>query len=165
MFARPISKLKINRLPVYEEVSEKPLSGTELLILLQNVLDMGASFRFRAKGFSKSPFVTDGDVIDISPLQGTSPHIGNIITFIHPKNQKLSIHRIVGKNNGSYLITGDNGPGTDGWVPRENILGYLSKVKRKGRDNPWALGARRMLIALLTRASLLLPVWKLVRKR
>jgi signal peptidase I len=165
MLARSISKLKINRLPIYEEVSEKPLSGTELLTLLQNVLNMGASFRFRAKGFSKSPFVVDGDVIDISPLQGTSPHIGDIITFIHPKIQRLSIHRIVGKNNDSYLTRGDNAPGTDGWVPREEILGYLSKVKKKGRDNHWVLGAKRVLIDLLTRTSFFLPLRKLMRQK
>ncbi len=165
MLARSISKLKITRLPIYEEVSEKPLSCTELLLLLQNVLNMGASFRFRAKGVSNSPLVADGDVIDISPLRGTSPHIGDIITFIHPKNQKLSIHRIVGKNNGSYLIREDNGAGTDGWVPREKILGYLSKVKKRGRDHHWALGAKRMLIELLTRTYFLLPVRRLMGQR
>lgn len=146
---------------------ELSLSGPALVDLLQAVLNRGAPFRFRAKGFSMSPFIRDGDVVIVSPLAGTSPGLGSVVAFVHPETERLVVHRVVGKRGDSYLIRGDNAPEEDSLVPEGNILGWVRRVERDGKRVFLGLGPERFLIAFLTRRGLLLPlllpVWRLLR--
>jgi len=48
---------------------ELQLSGPSLVELLRSVLDKGVPFRFQAKGFCMTPFIKDGDVITVFPLE------------------------------------------------------------------------------------------------
>ena len=145
---------------------ELSLSGQPLKDLLRSVLDKGASFRFRAKGFSMSPFIKDGDVVTVAPMLGTASGLGDVVVFIHPHTGKLVTHRVVAKRADSYLIKGDNFPEGVDFVPKANILGHVTKVERDGKEIFLGLGLERFLIAFLTRRGLLpllLPVWRLVR--
>jgi hypothetical protein len=76
---------------------EGTISNRALSELLQAVLDKGMPFRFRAPGFSMSPFIRDGDVITISRLSGDSPGQGTVVAFSQPKTGKLIVHRVVVK--------------------------------------------------------------------
>ena len=145
---------------------ELSLSGHLLKELLRTVLDKGASFRFRARGFSMSPFIKDGDVVTVAPLPGATPVLGDVVVFIHPRTENLIIHRVVGKRADSCLIKGDNFPEGDDFVPTANILGHVARVERDGKEIFLGLGLERFLIAFLTRRRLLpllVPVWRLVR--
>lgn len=146
---------------------ELSLSGPTLTELFQGMLDKGASFKFRAKGFSMSPFIKDGDVVTVLPLPGASSRLGDVLVFIHPGTGKLVVHRVVGKKGTSYLIKGDSTPEVDALVPKENILGCVRKVEREGKKVFLGLGPERFLIAFLVRRGLLfpllVPLWRLVR--
>jgi signal peptidase I len=149
-----------------KKAEELSLSGQPLKELLRSVLDKGASFRFRAKGFSMSPFVKDGDVVTVAPILGTAPGVGDVVVFIHPRTEKLVVHRVVGKRADSYFIKGDNSPEGNGLVWKANILGHVTKVERNGKEIFLGLGPERFIIAFLTRRGLLpllLTVWRLVR--
>jgi hypothetical protein len=147
--------------------SELPLSGRALVEILRAVLDKGAAVRFQAKGFSMSPFIKNMDVVTISPLQGKRPGLGDIIAFVHKETDGLCVHRIVRATSGVYITKGDNISETAECVPRENILGFVGKVEREGREAFLGLGPERFLIAFLGRRGLLLPlllpVWKVIR--
>jgi signal peptidase I len=147
--------------------SELSLSGPALVELLRAVLDKGASVRFRAKGFSMSPFIKNEDVVTLSPSQNTSPGVGDVIAFVLQGADKLCVHRVVGKQGDLYMTKGDNSSKADESVPRENILGFVTRVERDGKEVFLGLGPERFLIAFLGRRGLLLPlilpVWKLVR--
>jgi signal peptidase I len=147
--------------------SELSLSGPALVQLLRAVLGKGAPARFRAKGFSMSPFIKNEDVVTISPLQHKRPGLGDIIAFVHPETEGLCIHRIVRKKDGVYVTKGDNISEADESVPRDNILGFVTRVERDGKEVFLGLGPERFLIAFLGRRGLLLPlilpVWRLVR--
>jgi hypothetical protein len=147
--------------------SEHSLSGPALVQLLGAVLDKGAAVRFQAKGFSMSPFIKNNDVVTISPLQGMRPGLGHIIAFVHKETKGLCIHRIVRVKDGFYVTKGDNISETAECVPRENILGLLTRVERTGKEVFLGLGPERLVIAFLGRRGLLLPlllpVWKLLR--
>ena len=147
--------------------SELSLSGPALIQLLRAVLGKGAPARFRAKGFSMSPFIKNEDVVTISPLQHKRPGLGDIIAFVHPETEGLCIHRIVRKKDGIYVTKGDNISETDECVPRENILGFVTRVERDGKEVFLGLGPERFLIGFLGGRGLLLPlilpVWKVVR--
>ena len=150
-----------------EKEGELSLSETTLVELLQEVLSKGAPFRFRAKGFSMYPFIKDGDVITVSPLRRTSLSLGDVVAFIPPRTEKLTIHRVIGKKGNSCLIRGDNTSQNDGLIHETNILGYVTRVERDGKKVSLGLGLERFIIAFLTRRGLLspflLPVWKLIR--
>jgi phage repressor protein C with HTH and peptisase S24 domain len=140
------------------------LSITELLSTL---VDKGLSCKFQAKGHSMSPFIKDGDAITVSPKIGCSPRFGDVVAFIHPRTEKLFIHRVVWKRRDAYIVKGENTLESDGLIKKENILGVVTKVERKGKKVFLGLGPERFLIALLTRKNLLLPVllpvWRIFR--
>ena len=146
---------------------ELKLSGLYLTKLLHAVLDKGAPFRFRAKGFSMSPFIKDNDVITISPLANGSIRSGDVVAFSHPEMKKLVIHRVIGKKGGYFHIKGDNALDTDELIPAKNILGRVTRVERNGKPISFGLGPERFLIAFLTKRGLLLPlfypIWRIVR--
>jgi len=144
------------------------LSGPALVKILQAVLDKGVPCRFRAKGFSMTPFIKDGDVITVSPLSNALPRLGDVVAFIHPETERLVVHRMVGQNGNYFLVRGDNTSSvTNDLIPKENILGCTTRVEREGNEVFLGLGPERLLIALLTRtgllSSLLPPLWRLVR--
>ena len=149
------------------EGSELPLSDPAIIQLMQGVLEKGVPFRFRAKGFSMSPFVKDGDVITVESLPEGAPRLGHIVAFKHPGSGRLVVHRVVSKKRDGYLIKGDASPEGDGLVPPENILALVTRVEREGQSVRLGIGPTRLLIAFLTRSGLFLrlviPAWLLVR--
>ena len=114
-----------------------------------------------------SPFIKDSDVVTISPMSNASPGFGDVIAFIHPRTERLIIHRVVGKIGDAFLLKGESALGPDGLIKKENILGLVTKVERKGKKVFLGLGPERFLIALLTRKNLLLPIliplWRVFR--
>jgi hypothetical protein len=142
------------------------LSSQQLEKLMRGVLGKGASFRFQGKGFSMSPFIKDGDVLTIAPLQGSAPGFGDVVVFMHPDTGKLIIHRIIGKKADSFLTKGDNAPEGDGLISRAAILGRVSKVERDGKKPFLGIGPDRFIIAFVIRTGLLpllWPGWRFVR--
>ncbi len=130
------------------------LSGKALTELLQSILAKEASFRFKVRGFSMSPFIRDSDVLSITSFNNGRIGFGQTVAFIHPQTEKLVIHRIIGNNPDGYLIKGDNAWNIDSLVPRENILGAVTRIERKGKQVSLGLGWERLVIALLSKSRL-----------
>ena len=145
---------------------ELSFSSRQLEELMRGVLGKGAFFRFRCKGFSMSPFIKDGDVLTIAPLQGSSPGFGEVVVLNHPSTGKIIIHRVIKKKAGAYLTKGDNIPEPDGFISEAHIFGRVTKVERNGTKLLLGLGPERSLILFLTRwrlLPLLAPVWRFLR--
>jgi signal peptidase I len=144
-----------------------PLSGLALIEILRAVLQKGAAVRFQAKGLSMSPFIKNEDVVTLAPLKDTYPSLGDVVAFVLQKTDKLCVHRVVGREGDFYRTKGDNSSEADESVPRENILGFVSRVERNGKEVFVGLGPERYLIALLGGRGLLLPLirpaWRLFR--
>jgi hypothetical protein len=111
-----------------------------------------------------TPFIRNEDVITISPLQKSSPGVGDVIAFVLPEADALCIHRIVGKRGDLYVSKGDNSAEADESVLRENILGVVTRLERHGKEVRLGLGPERFLIAFLGARGLLLPVILSVKK-
>lgn len=140
------------------------LSGKATGELLQAVLDKGVPFRFRAKGFSMSPFIKDNDIITVSPLSTSSFQRGEVAAFIHPETKKLYVHRIIEKKGDSYLVKGDNSLETDGFIPHKNIIGCVTCVERKGKKVHLGLGPEKVLITSFTSKRLFFTFLNPIRK-
>ena len=134
------------------------IAGKDLVKILRDVLSKGVPFRFQTPGFSMSPFIKDGDIVTVTSLPDGSPGIGDVVAFIRPGAERLVVHRVVGKKNGSFMIKGDNTADTDGLIPGTNILGCVKKVERRGKKVFLGLGPERFLIAFLARRNFLLPM-------
>jgi signal peptidase I len=151
-----------------EKGAELSLGSRPFKELLIDVLHRGAAFRFRAKGFSMSPFIKDGDIITVSSLSGDMPRFGDVVAFVNPRKEELVVHRVIGKRDDSrFFIRGDNLPTQKHLVPISQILGKVEKVERGGKAVSLGLGQEKTLIALLSRRGILLPVllplWKIIR--
>ena len=146
---------------------ELNLSAPDMVGLLRDVLGKGASFRFKAKGFSMTPIIKDGDIITVSPCLSAGLRSGDIAAFAHPVTDRLVVHRIVGIRGGSFFVKGDNNEDFDGLIPGSHVLGRITRIERDGRSVQLGLGAERSAIALLSRFHilplLLIPVRKLYR--
>jgi hypothetical protein len=135
--------------------------------LVKDILGKGAECRLEVKGYSMSPFIKDGDVVTISPMSEGSPGFGDVIAFVHPKTEKLLIHRVVRKIGDACLLKGENAPEPDGLIERNDMIGIITRVERKEKRVLFGLGPERFLIAMLTRTNLFLPVlgpaWRVLR--
>lgn len=146
-------------------LNEFSLSGKDLAELAKSTLAKGACFRLKARGFSMLPFIRDGDIVTISPISRFPIGFGKSAAFIDSKTSKLVIHRIIGKDNGLYIIKGDSVFNIDGLMPKENILGCVTKIERNGKNIFLGLGWERFIIALFSKIriwSLALIFWNLL---
>ena len=129
-----------------------PLSGPDLLALMQSVFAAGAVFRFQARGQSMLPFIQDGDLVTVAPSGQAPPKLGRVAAFIQPATGQLVLHRIIARRGTSFLIQGDHAAGqADGWVEAAAVLGCLVGVERHGRRMLLGLGPERSLLAWLSR--------------
>jgi phage repressor protein C with HTH and peptisase S24 domain len=133
------------------EPGDRSLSGAALGELSAAVLERGVSFRFRAMGGSMYPMIENGDVLTVAPLGRGTLSLGDVVEFLHPGRGGLRVHRIVGRRNGACLVQGDGMSEPDGWIPRENILGRVTGITRRGRRIRFGLGPERFAIALANR--------------
>jgi hypothetical protein len=140
------------------------LSGKALIELMRAVHAKGLPFRFTAGGHSMAPFIRDGDVIRVSPLGSREPGPGDVAAFIHPETKQLCVHRVQSVDGDRFLIQGDNMPeNPDGMIPREAIVGRVTRVERAGRRVRLGLGPERLLLAFLSRRGILAIIRRYAR--
>jgi hypothetical protein len=128
------------------------------------MLTSGAALRFKATGYSMCPLIMDGDVVTLSARAEDRLRLGDVVAFMRKGAQTLIVHRIVGRKDGRYLTKGDNVTTCDGYTHRDDILGRVEYVERRGRRICLGLGPGRLLIATLSRCRfpfrLLASIWK-----
>ena len=131
--------------------------------LLGALLSEGRAVRFRASGFSMFPFIIDGDFLTISPLGGFGLEVGSVVAFRRAEDNGIAVHRIVGRGKDYFLIKGDNVSGVDGYIPRRNLLGFVSKIERGKRVIRFGLGRESLFIVFLSRVGVIhhLVYWSL----
>ncbi len=106
-----------------------------------------------------APFIRDGDLITISPLQTAHPEIGEVIAYIRPQENKLVVHRLVDWSNRNAIFLGDNEleyPKEP--IPQECLIGTVTRIERNGHPIWLGLGPERLIIAWLSRSRLLTPL-------
>jgi hypothetical protein len=150
---------------------ELSLPGPALLQLLQAVLGQGRAFRFQATGSSMVPFIRNGDVIQVAPISGATPRLGQVVACLPPGMRGPVVHRVIARRGSLWLTKGDNACRADGLLARPQLLGVVTRVERNGGPVPAGLGPERILIAWLSRRGALWsrlgpalrPAWKAVR--
>ncbi len=141
---------------VVRREEEIALSGDSLTGIMMAVLAKGKPFRFRTRGFSMSPFIKDGDVVTVLPLGASGPRVGDVVAFVFPATGRCAVHRVIRRLRGSYVLKGDNAGEVDGAVPRDRLIGVISRVERDGKRVRLGRGLAGAAVATLSRSGLLL---------
>jgi hypothetical protein len=147
----------------YDDQRELYLTGAVIIELIEAVFAKNALFRFKAKGFSMSPFIRDGDIITLSPASLSPISLGKPVACVCPVRERLLVHRIVGRKGNYYVIKGDNASRPDCAVDKKRILGCVTAIERKGRPIFLGLGPERVIISFLSRIGVLYFVFFLWR--
>ncbi len=134
---------------------EIQISGLALTALAADVLGKGASFRFKATGYSMTPFIKDGDIVTVSPRSPQDLRTGDIAAYTRTTDERMIVHRIVATRGGLFLVKGDNSPSFDGLIPGSRILGCITRIERNGRSLRVGLCSGRKALAFLSRLRLL----------
>lgn len=131
--------------------------------LLRAAISKGSSFSFRAGGFSMSPFIKDGDMITVAPFGNMLPGSGDIVAFLDSDRNGLTVHRIIDKQGIDFVMKGDNTRAADAPVCESNLLGRVTGIRRRETDRCLGLGPERLLLAVLSRAGILMPLMRVLR--
>jgi hypothetical protein len=140
------------------------LSGEALAGLMGAVLEKGKPFRFEACGESMHPAIRDGDIVTVVPRGGRPPRTGDVVAFVHPETGGVRVHRVVGVEDGRYVLKGDNALGADPAVGREGILGFVVALERDGRRRPLEPAFLAAALARLSRSAWLTRLARRVRR-
>ncbi len=147
---------------IVPESSEKVVSGSNLLKIVQAVQEKGASVRFKAKGYSMTPTIRHNDIITISPLPDRDLKQGDLLLFQRDQNSQITVHRIIKVKGKVYLMRGDNSAETDGWITEKMVFGIVTGIERHGKKkspglggllffSPYIMNVRRNLVQLISR--------------
>ena len=137
---------------------ELGLSNADQLAWLRGTMARDSPLRMVARGASMAPFIRDGDTLTIAPVHGRRPGVGEVVAVSLPGTGQLVVHRLVARVGSRWLVRGDNAPEPDGVVGHDDIVGFVSRVERNGRDVRLGVSVGRAPVAWLQRAHALRPL-------
>jgi signal peptidase len=112
------------------------LRAAEFEALAAGILQGGSGLRFRARGASMRPFIRDGDVLELQPLDGAPVRRGDVVLFREGAGRVVA-HRVIHlrREDGRVVLRtrGDALACPDGFVSREQVLGRVVALERGGR--------------------------------
>ena len=130
---------------ISSDIEDLSLDSKTFLGLAREILNQGSCIRFRACGYSMSPFIRDGDIIQVKPAEASSITPGDIVLYSNPDGFAV-VHRVVVKKTEgerTVLLTKSELPSGQSYecVRPEELLGKVVKVESKGRrrrlDKGW----------------------------
>lgn len=112
------------------------IHSSEFEGIAREILASGRSLRFRARGRSMRPFVYDGDILEMGPLQADSLRVGDIV-MITNAHGGLVVHRVIRLEGRAQELTlqtqGDANRTPDGEIPIDQALARLARIERGGK--------------------------------
>lgn len=103
------------------------------------ILTRGNALRFRAHGRSMYPFIRDGDVVEVKPVQAAAVGLGDVVLCRYGEG-RLVAHRVIGVSteNGRCVLAmkGDSARHRDAPIYSEQVLGQVIVIERGGRKVP-----------------------------
>jgi signal peptidase I len=126
------------------------LTGDQLADVSADILGRAASLRFIATGSSMSPFIRDGDLVTVRPVNAVDLRLGDVVLY-KSFGRRAILHRLIRRRKQAgavvYLIRGDASAGACEEVKAEDILGCVVEVSKRGRIV--AIGSWRWRVAAL----------------
>ncbi len=141
------------------------LKREDFTSIAQEVLGRERILRFKAKGGSMSPFIRNGDVVEVVPSKGKI-NLGDIILY-HSSYGNPVVHRVIQRNKESIITKGDSVPNSDQPILSKQVLGRVVVVEKNGWRMRLDSPVGRLLNILLTTispfSSLIYPSLKFIK--
>ena len=105
--------------------------------LAAEALRSSGRLRLRATGVSMLPTLWPGDVLTVQRLSAGEAEPGEIVLYM--RHGRLFVHRIVSRNrrrDGALITRGDCMPADDPPVGRNELLGKVTGIERRGAIFP-----------------------------
>ena len=120
------------------------LKREDFASIAQGVLSRGRILKFKAKGGSMSPFIRNGDVVEVVPAKGKI-NLGDIILYRSSYGNPV-VHRVIQRNKESIITKGDSVPSSDEPILFEQVLGRVVAVEKNG----WCIRLDRPMVKVLS---------------
>jgi signal peptidase I len=109
----------------------------DFLDLSLELLERGASLRFRAHGASMHPFIKNGNILIVEPVNDSPLDVGDIV-FYRRSNNALTAHRLIKVENSPggtvFLTKGDSLGFIDPPVPPAQVLGRVIQIEGNSKQ-------------------------------
>ena len=126
---------------------ELKLDDDDFAGLSAQILRQGDSFQFRARGSSMTPFIRDGDLLTIAPVDVADLQIGDVVLY-RTRHDRVVAHRVAGRalEDGELVLEtrGDARLDSDSPVPADCVLGRAVRLQRGARVLTLDRGPRRL---------------------
>lgn len=96
----------------------------------QILLDHNKSIKFKARGSSMRPYIKDGDIVEVEPVNHSQIKKGDILLF-RGDLERLYLHRILKTKGNEFVLKGDSSKTVDGVIGPEKIIGRLISITKK----------------------------------
>lgn len=110
----------------------KNVDTIEYLSVMEELIDCNEAVPIPVSGFSMNPFLAHQRDMVMVRKPGRDLKRGDIVLFKRP-NGHYVLHRIWKRTKEGYYIVGDAQTEIEGPVQREQIIGRVDKIRRKGR--------------------------------
>jgi signal peptidase len=136
------------------------LRGLDFTELATDIFSKGNVLRFRAHGGSMRPFIRDGDIIEVKPIEASTIRLGDVIFYRSSQGRPFAhrVIKIVVQHGQVALVTkGDSVSSPDQSVHPKQVLGQVVAINRGERTIKLDRGIYRLINALWARLSPLSP--------
>jgi len=106
------------------------LKREDFASITQEVRSRGRALRFRAKGGSMSPFIRNGDVVEVVPVKGKI-NLGDIILY-RPSYGNPTVHRVIQRSKENIITKGDSVSSSDQPLLSRHVLGRVVTIEKNG---------------------------------
>ena len=141
------------------------LKREDFTFIAQEVLGRGRILRFKAKGGSMSPFIRNGDVVEVVPLKGKI-NIGDVVLYRSSYGNPV-VHRVIYRNTESIITKGDSVSNPDQLILSKQVLGRVVTVEKNGwcirLDRPMGRLLNILLALISPFSSLIYPSLKFIK--
>ncbi len=148
-----------------EKTETLNLKREDFASIAYGVLGRGRILRFKAKGGSMSPFIRNGDVLEVVPFKGKI-NIGDVVLCRSSYGNPV-VHRVIHRNTESIITKGDSVPGSDQSILSKQVLGRVVTVEKNGRyirlDKPVGKLLNILLALISPFSSLIYPSLKFMK--
>ena len=142
------------------------LKREDFASIAQEVLGRGRILKFKAKGGSMSPFIRNGDVVEVVPVKGKM-NLGDIILY-HSSYGNPVVHRVIQRNKESIITKGDSVPNSDQPIFSKQVLGRVVAIEKNGwcirLDRPMGRLLNILLATISPFSFLTYPPLRLVKR-
>ncbi|MBN1886869.1 MAG: S24/S26 family peptidase [Thermoflexales bacterium] len=137
------------------------LGQAEFADVSAEILARGSALRFTAHGASMTPFIRDGDLLTLEPVEVAALETGDVI-LCRTTGNGLVAHRLIGRETCTgetlLVVRGDASCGPGERARPEHVLGRVVSIQRGSRTIYPDRGWQRLAALAWLRLSPLRPL-------